>query len=94
MVGNTHAVNIMNHPILDQCVLTNNVYTINRVSPIRKDFDVNVFSCAAGKVRSSEGCRRSEGIKEDIAFQSVRIKSMPFESGIVRDEYSDPSGIG
>lgn len=84
----------MNHSILDQRILTNNVQTINRVSPIRKDCGVNVFSCAAGKVRSSKGCRRGEGIKEDIAFQSVRIKSMPFESGIVRDEYSDSSGIG
>ena len=44
MVGKTHIVNIMNHPILDHHVLVNNIYIVDGIGPVRKDDDINVFS--------------------------------------------------
>jgi len=54
VVGKTHTVNVMNHPILDHHVLANNIYIIDGVSPIGKDGNINFFSSAAGEAPISE----------------------------------------
>ena len=84
----------MNHPILDHHVLVNNIYIVDGIGPVRKDDDINVFSWAAGEAPISEGCSRGESVEEDIAFQSIRVQSLPLESGIGRDKYSDSRGVG